>query len=330
MKTMTSAVAIYRAAIPQLVDLYVKAATTIPSPEAIAHLEASAARRSTRSGNVAVIPLHGVILRRPGVIEQLLGAASLDAFMGSFRAAAADPDIGTIVLDIDSPGGTTDGIPEAAAEIRATRERKPVVAVADTMAASAAFWLGSQASEFVAMPSAILGAIGVYHVHNDVTAALEAEGVKRDIIASSDLKASFAPGAPLTKEAREQLEALVSSLEGMFVNDVAKGRGVPVSTVRSDFGKGGILAAAAAKAAGMVDRVDTFGATLARALPRRSMAVATNSVTVWGGVSGTVDVNVIDLPPEPVPTPDPEPARLAASTDELALRRYRARARTRR
>jgi ClpP class serine protease len=78
----------------------------------------------------------------------------------------------------------TDGIPELAAEIRAARGKKPIVAVANYRAASAAYWLGSQADEFVASPSADVGSIGVFAAHEDVSGMQEKLGVKTTLISA--------------------------------------------------------------------------------------------------------------------------------------------------
>lgn len=319
MKTVSSTVAIRREYIPDLIGVYTRAATWQPTEAAVAEFQAATARRSAPPGKgVAGIALHGVVLRRPGIIEQMLGAASLDAFMASFRAAVADPEIGTIVLSIDSPGGETSGLPEAAAEIRAARATKHIVASVESMACSAAYWIASQASEVVTEPSAIIGNIGVYLIHDDISAALEAAGIKREILASSETKAALAEGGTLNDEAREQLLAIVNEQEGMFVADVAKGRGVTAAKVRKDYGGGGIFGASSALAAGMVDRIDTLDGVVRKAVSRR--AAAESGVPV-----PHASAQVPDPTPEPSPIPEPIPDPKA----ELELRRLRQRAHAR-
>ena len=317
MKTILSIGAIERLiGVPRLVDIYTRAASWQPTEAAIAEFQAATARRAAPPARgVAGIPLHGVILRRPGLIEQMLGAASLEAFMANFRAAMADPEVGTIVLSIDSPGGETSGMTEAAAEIRAARSQKTIVASVESMATSAAYWIASQATEVVAEPTAILGNIGVYLIHDDISAALEAAGVKREVIASSELKAAFAEGSSLTDEARDQLMAIVNEQEGMFVTDVAKGRATTAPKVRKDYGGGGILGASASLGVGMIDRIDTLDGVVRRAVGRRASAE-----------TGELQpLAVIDEPKEPTPVPPvPEP-----KPDTMELLRLRHRAHTR-
>lgn len=341
--TPSSIIAISRDAIPELRALYARAAAMVPTAESMAVMEAAVARRGSQPvrGGVALLRLHGMIMQRPGLIEEFLGAVSLDNFMAAFRTAIADPEVATVVLDIDSPGGETSGLTEAAAELRAGREQKRVVAVANGMTASAAYWLASQATEVVATPTAIVGNIGVFVVHDDISGALEQQGIKRDIIASSDLKASFAPGNPLSEEARAQLEAIVAEQESLFVNDVAKGRGVTATVVRSDYGGGGILGANGAKAAGLVDRVASLSDVIARSLPRSARAAATGGVDVAAEIDvpgpgeslETITIPDGETPavePEIQPEPKPEPEvieepKAVGNPDELELRKYRAR-----
>src|SRR5205823_3257021 len=93
-----------------------------------------------RSGTVAVLPLSGPIVPKAGLMTQVSGATSVQAFRDQYLAAMNDPDVSAIVLDVDSPGGVTDLLPELAATMRQMRGKKPVLAVADTLMASAAYW----------------------------------------------------------------------------------------------------------------------------------------------------------------------------------------------
>ena len=125
-------------------------------------VRAQEAGHFTRVGSLAVIPIFGVISRRVSIMTLFSGATSSQKLTASIRRAIKDEDVSAIVLDIDSPGGVVPGIPELAAEIRAAREKKPIVAVANSMAASAAYWLAASASEVVVTPSGQVGSIGVF------------------------------------------------------------------------------------------------------------------------------------------------------------------------
>jgi signal peptide peptidase SppA len=228
----------------------------------------AASRRSrigrVRSGSVAVVPLVGLIAHRPSIVDMLFGTTSIGMFRADFAEAVADPGVGAVVLLIDSPGGSVSGIPEAAAEIRAARGgAKPIVAVADTMAASAAYWLGSQADRFVVTPSGRVGSIGVYAMHQDVSEAMKTMGVKTTLVSAGRFKTEGNPFEPLTDEARARMQADVDMFHSMFVADVAAGRGVKPDAVLSGFGQGRTVLAREAVELGMVDRIDTLRNVLA-------------------------------------------------------------------
>ena len=216
--------------------------------------------------HVAVIPLKGVLRPGPSLLGLLFGGGGggLAAFRSGMREAAADPKVSAIVMDVDSPGGFVDLIPETAAEIRSIRAEKPVVAVANTTAGSAAYWLASQASQVVASPSSEVGSIGVYQIHENISDALAQQGIEVTIIKAGKYKVEGHPFAPLDSEATDAMQADVDGYYDMFTADVAKGRGVDQTDVRSGYGEGRMLLAQRAVKAGLADRVDTLGNTVKR------------------------------------------------------------------
>lgn len=221
-----------------------------------------AARRggSSRAGGaVAVIPLTGVITPRASFLSWLFGGGGgLIDFRDAFREALGSADVGAIVIDVDSPGGLIDLVPETADEIRAARGEKPIVAVANTMAASAAYWIATQADELVVTPSGDVGSVGVYMVHEDWSGWNEQQGIQPTYISAGKYKTEGNPDEPLSDEARADWQQEVDDLYAMFVDGVAAGRDVSAATVRDTYGEGRTLLAARALQAGMVDRVETF------------------------------------------------------------------------
>lgn len=226
-----------------------------------------------RSGAVAIIPIRGTIAHRMSGMEMGSGGVSCESISQMLRAAMADESVGSIVLDIDSPGGTVTGLQELAAEIRAARESKRIVAVANGMMASAAYWLGSQASEVVSIPSGEAGSKGVVMPHKDLSAALEKEGIKVRVFRSTKHKWAGNPFEPLTDEQAAEIQERVDAAGLQFDKDVAAGRGVSVADVRNGFGEGRMLTAKDAKAAGLIDRIATMDETIARLMGRRAVAV---------------------------------------------------------
>lgn len=223
-----------------------------------------------RSGAVAIIPIHGTIAHRMGGMGLASGGVSTEAVSAMLRTALTDESVGSIVLDIDSPGGTVTGLQELAAEIRAAKEQKRIVAIANGMMASAAYWLGSQATEVVSIPSGEVGSKGVVMPHKDLSAALEKEGIKVRVFRSSKHKWAGNPFEPLTDEQAAEIQERVDAAGAQFDKDVAAGRGVSVADVRAGFGEGRLLDSKAAKAAGLIDRIATMDETLSRLVGRRA------------------------------------------------------------
>lgn len=227
-------------------------------------VRAESQQRYQQLGSVAVIPVFGTISQRMNMLSAMSGGTSTEMLTKQIRDAAADPSISAIVLNVDSPGGTVQGVTEAHAAILQAREQKPVVASVNAMAGSAAYWLASAASEISITPSGSAGSVGVFAMHKDLSGAAEQEGVKVTYISAGKNKTLGNPFEPLSEEARTYLQGMVDDAYAMFVKDVAKGRGVAVSEVKSNFGEGKMLDAKDALSAGMVDKVESFDQTVAR------------------------------------------------------------------
>lgn len=239
------------------------------------------ARRSPlaeQPSGVAVLSLHGVIMPKASMMTDMSGGVSIESFRQQFRQALAANDVSGIVIDVDSPGGVVDGTPEMADEIRAARGTKPIVAVANTEAASGAYWLASQADEVVATKSARVGSIGVYATHRDTSVQSEHEGVQTTLISAGKYKVDGNPHEPLSDDARAHLQSMVDEYYGMFLSAVAKGRRVSLDTVRSGFGQGRVLLASQALQQGMIDRIASTDEVVLQMLTtaKRATAAATS------------------------------------------------------
>jgi len=225
---------------------------------------ASAARGKT-TGSIALIPVLGLITHRGDVVNSMETASAM-AIEGAVRSAAMDKGISAILLEIDSPGGEVNGIPELAAVIRDARASKPVVAMANSEAGSAAYWLASQADELVVTPSGRVGSVGVYRVHQDVSGEMTAKGRKVTYVSAGKYKLEGNPDEPLGDEARVAWQGEVNRYYQMFTADIAKGRHVAVDVVRDGFGEGRMIGARAAVDQGMADRVGTLEDAVHRAV----------------------------------------------------------------
>jgi len=244
---------------------------------------------------VAVIPVVGIIAQRVSALEEISGPGGVSTarVARDFRAALADPNVTAIVLDIDSPGGTVYGVAELASEILAARGRKPIVAVANSVAASAAYWIASAADELVVTPGGEVGSIGVYSIHTDHAAWLESEGLKVTLVSAGRYKVEGNPYEPLGDEARAAIQGRVDDYYRLFARAVAKGRGTTPAAVRDGFGQGRVVGADEAVRLGMADRVATLDQEIARVTkPRRQR-----------GAMAAETLN--ETPPLAAPEPDP-------------------------
>lgn len=221
-------------------------------------------RPGPKSGRMARVSIMGAITKRDSLWSLFFGGTSVERLTATLRQVAQDDTISTVLLDIDSPGGTVAGLPALAGEVRALREHKHVVALSNSLAASAAYWVASQADEIVATPEALTGSIGVFTVHDDYSAMNERLGIKTTYISAGKYKTEGNPDQPLSTEARDHIQATVDEMYGLFVGDVAKGRGVTPAQVKAGYGEGRALTARDAKAAGLIDRIATYEETVQR------------------------------------------------------------------
>ena len=215
---------------------------------------------SNSGGGIAVLPLYGIVTQRGNMVDDVSGpgTASTQQFSNILRAALQDETVSQILIDIDSPGGSVYGVAELADEIVSARAQKPVVAIANSLAASAAYWIGCSASEFYVTPGGEVGSIGVWQAHQDYSKAMDEAGVKTTLISAGKFKVEGNPYAPLDEEAQGFMQSRVDDYYAAFTKAVAKGRGVPISQVRDGMGQGRVLGADAALASSMVDGIATF------------------------------------------------------------------------
>ena len=230
------------------------------------------ARRQTATavsgGGIAVLPLYGVVTQRGNMVDDVSGPGSVSTqkFATALRQALADESVSQILIDIDSPGGSVYGVAELADEIVAARAQKPIIAIANSLAASAAYWIGCSASEFYVTPGGEVGSIGVWQAHFDYSQALAAEGVTPTLISAGKYKVEGNPYAPLDPEAQAFMQSRVDDYFLAFTKGVAKGRGAPIAQVRNGMGQGRVLGAEVAIEQNMVDGIVTFDDTIRRML----------------------------------------------------------------
>jgi signal peptide peptidase SppA len=212
-------------------------------------------QKGTGASKIAIIPIQGV-LTKDG--PAWLGN-SYESIVDAAEKAAADTSVRRIVLSVDSPGGEVTGLPETAAVLAQVARVKPVSAMVDGMAASAAYWLTSQANHISLTPSGEVGSVGVRMMHEDISKMLEDSGIKITELYSGNFKTEWSPFKPLSEDAIGDMQTRLDEAHTEFLNAIASGRGERVSQdMRANrIGEGRMFGADKAVSHGLVDKIQT-------------------------------------------------------------------------
>ena len=229
-------------------------------------------RKATRfkevSGKVVRVPVDGYISHKATIWAAMGLETSSDMLAGWISDLVNNDKVGAIVLDVDSPGGTAQGLQGVSDKIYSLRGTKPIIAVVNDLMASAAYFIGSAADEIVSDPDGLVGSIGTIAIHQDLSEYFEKAGVKTTIFSSSKFKGEGNMFEPLTEAAKENIQEMVDAFGKTFVGAVARNRGTTVGDVNKNFGKGRVLKALEAKSVGMIDRVATLEKVVVSLLPK--------------------------------------------------------------
>jgi signal peptide peptidase SppA len=216
-----------------------------------------------RGSMVAVVPLVNVVTR-----HGYWGAAGTLQLGRMLQQLDADPAVGSIVLSVNSPGGSVYGTTELASIVRGIRSRGQTrtVAVVDPLMASAATWIGTAADKVYAIESADVGSIGVLNSYADLSKYYEDMGIKIDVLRTPDKKARFSGVEPMTDAMRETMQARIDEAYQSFLGAMAENRGVTTSHVETRFGGGEVMGAKDAVAAGLIDGIASLDDTVGQLL----------------------------------------------------------------
>lgn len=171
-----------------------------------------------KSGDIAVIPVKGVIGSGLTELEKMMGATDVEDIQEMLEDAERDPGVEIIIFDFDTPGGTVTGVPEMAQRIRACKKR--TIGWTCKQSCSAGMWLMSQCDEVYVSPSSIVGSIGVYIPIYDMKAAYAEEGITVDLIKAGWAKGAGYTGTSMTPEQRKLFQDDVDEMHQWFIGDV--------------------------------------------------------------------------------------------------------------
>jgi len=213
--------------------------------------------------NVGVVPIHGTIAKRMNMFHEVSGGVSTEILKKTIQDMVSNPDIDAIVLDIDSGGGTLDGTMELANAIFEARGVKPIVAYANGIMASAAYWIGSAADIVTAYETTSIGSIGVFTAHYDYSQQNEKMGVKPTFIYQGKYKTMGNEEEPLSPEAKDYLQKHVDQAFKLFVDSVAKNRDISTDDCMKNLVDGSqMFFAADAKERGLIDDIMSLEQTI--------------------------------------------------------------------
>lgn len=271
------------------------------------------AERAVLSGDVAVVPLQGVLFPRANYMTRALGWTDLESFGDELSAAAADPRVRSIVLDVNSPGGLAMGTAAAAEQVAAANRIKPVTAWVDGMAASAAYWVASPARKILADRTAALGSIGAV-LTVSVQDRPDGDGRTEHTIVSSN--APLKRPDPRVPEGRAELQRQVDQIGAEMAAEI-KGYRPALPDTRL----GALEFGAEAVRHGLADGL---AANLQEAIAAASApkAASTTRVLVMTDLPAAPAATAIAAPP-PVAPAQPSALQLSISADPIAEERTR-------
>ncbi len=209
---------------------------------------------------IAIIPVVGTLVRRTIGLEAQSGLMSYGLIAERLDAALQDNAVKAILLDIDSPGGEAGGVFDLADKIFAARKVKPIWAVANDEAFSAAYAIAAAADRIYLSRTGGVGSIGVIAVHLDQSVAEADAGLKYTAIYAGEHKNDLSPHEPLSDPARAQLQTEVDRVYALFTETVARMRGLDLAAIKET--EAALYFGEQSVAAGLADRIGTMGDAL--------------------------------------------------------------------
>ncbi|KPK71191.1 MAG: hypothetical protein AMJ84_06510 [Acidithiobacillales bacterium SM23_46] len=212
--------------------------------------------------DVAIIHISGILTKLPGIWQIIYGGTATSLIGEAVREAGSDKAIRAILLKIDSPGGSADGLAEVADALWEVRGRMPLYAQVVGMAASAAYYLASPAKRIYAQRMDLVGSIGTRLMLYDWSRFFANAGVEAVPIDTGPYKSAGALGTEVTAEQRQYFQGIVDAFFDDFVSQVARGRSMTPDAVRT-VADGRIYPANTAFSLGLIDGLQSFETTLA-------------------------------------------------------------------
>ncbi|EAY4421042.1 S49 family peptidase [Salmonella enterica] len=180
---------------------------------------------------IAVLPVTGTLVHKLGGMRPFSGMTGYDGITARLQQAVSDPEVKGILLDIDSPGGQAAGAFDCADMIYRMREQKPVWALANETACSAAMLLAAACSHRLVTQTSRMGSIGVVMAHTSYAEKLKQEGIDITLIYSGAHKADLTPSQKLPESVHADYQQRMDEARKMFAEKVARYTGLSVDAV---------------------------------------------------------------------------------------------------
>ena len=203
--------------------------------------------RIRRRSSVAVIEVHGVIGNHVKIPE----------FSRLIDSVAVNPRLKALLLDIDSPGGSATGSEVLHRSIQRVAEEKPVYAYVRGMAASGGYYLACAATKVYALPTAMVGSIGVIYLRPVIEQLLSKVGVEFSVYKSGEFKDMTGFWRSPTDRESAKFQELIDEIFDNFVKVVMEGRSLEETAVR-EIATGEMMTAQRGVGLGLVDQIGDF------------------------------------------------------------------------
>jgi capsid assembly protease len=271
---------------------------------------------------IAVIEISGVLIHRGGWIGQSSGQTSYEGIAAQIEAAARDPSVRAVALEIDSFGGEVAGVFDLADQIRSLRRDKPVWAFVAEHAFSAGYALASQADRILLPRTGAVGSIGVVVMHADLSGQLDQDGVRVTLVHSGQHKVDGNPYEPLPENVRGDIQREIDVLRFLFAETVAAGRAGRLNQDAALATEAATYRGADAVSAGLADEVTDLTRGFARfhkSLSRPSPTARLPRATYSGPKEATMSANrdTAEETAQPTDTEDTAMESAAESSDAL-------------
>ncbi|ANZ52200.1 hypothetical protein Ahp2_18 [Aeromonas phage Ahp2] len=254
-----------------------------PSPVAVALRKGQVNQQGVEMRNgVAIIHVSGVISRYAGMFEAICGGTSTQTLALKIQSALDDTSCRGIVLVMDTPGGEANGIHEISEMIYANRDKKQITAYVSGSGASAGYWIAAACGKVVMDATAMVGSIGTVQSFRFRKEKEDSQFETLELVSSQSPDKRL---DPRTEEGRAKYQASLDQLSDVFIDCVAKYRGVKRAKVLSDFGQGWCLIGADAVKAGMADKLGSLESTINEMTKGRTITMTTKSQTAAGTIA---------------------------------------------